>query len=68
MKRVKNILQCHAPAHLRDMKSEHVMVGSAYGVAAASFHHWIGSVVVALAYFTAAFLGAREHAKQEQNS
>jgi hypothetical protein len=68
MRRMKCFFKVHAPAHVSELKNEHVMIGSAYGVAAASFHHWIGSAVVAIAYFSAAYLGTRENAKSQDQS
>lgn len=67
MKRVlprKCFIYDHAPIHVADLKSEHVIMAGSYGIAAGSIHHWLGSVAVAVGYFIVAVIGARENHAQ----
>jgi hypothetical protein len=54
MKKVNCFIHTHSG-------NEHVVMASVYGSSAATVHHWVGSILVALGYFYVAVVNRSAH-------
>lgn len=62
----RRVLHAHAPRSLRHLGAEHVVMPTAYGVAAVLFHSPLGSLIVAVGYGTVAVVAARDQRRAER--
>jgi hypothetical protein len=63
---VRAVLHAHAPVSLRHVRSEHVVMASAYGSAAPLGHSTVGAVLIMIGYLLVAAFAVWDQRREER--